>query len=378
MNAPTVLALNFGTATLKYGLFGPEMSAPILSGTIPEPADVARGIAEVRQALRDQPLPRAIVHRVVHGGPRHGAPLLIDGDVEAELQRLVPLAPLHNRIALEAIAAARDTWPSVPQVAVFDTAFHAGMPARATRYAVPAAWEQAGLRRYGFHGLSHQHAMEAAAAHLDRSPGELRIVSCHLGSGASVCAIERGRSVDTSMGLTPLEGLVMSTRCGDLDPGASGFVARALGLTQEAIEQCLYQDSGLKGWAGEGGDLRRIEEAARAGDTGCLFALDAYAYRIRKYIGAYAAAMGGCDAITFAGGVGENSPGVRGRALAGLDFLGVTLDEHVNEAPAFDAAGIAGINASGERVAVLVVHAREEWLVARQARELLESDKART
>lgn len=327
----------------------------------------------MRRALEHQPAPGAIAHRVVHGGPRHSAPVLIDSEVERELERVVPLAPLHNRIALDAIAAARELWPGVPQVAVFDTAFHAGMPDRAARYAVPPSWEQAGVRRYGFHGLSHQHAMEATALHLGRASTELRIISCHLGSGASICAIDQGRSIDTSMGLTPLEGLVMATRCGDLDPGTPGFAARALGLTQEEVERGLYQDSGLKAWAGHGGDLRRIEAAARAGDADASFALDAYAYRIRKYIGAYAAAMGGCDAITFAGGIGENSPGVRGRVLAGLDFLGVALDEGTNAVPAFDSEGTAPFNAKGGAVALLVVRAREEWLIARQARALLAS-----
>jgi acetate kinase len=299
--------------------------------------------------------------------------VLVEDAVARELEALVPLAPLHNAVALKGLRAARRTWPGVPQVAVFDTAFHLGMPAVAARYAVPSEWEQAGLRRYGFHGLSHQHVMEATAAWLNQPRQQVRIVSCHLGSGASVCAIERGRSVDNSMGLTPLEGLMMATRSGDLDPGAAGFITRALGLSLSQFEERLYQESGLKALAGAGGNLRTIEAAADAGSEAAVFALDAYAYRIRKYIGAYAAAMGGCDALAFTGGVGEHSVGVRRRVLARLGFLGAEPCQAANALPVFDESGVAMLHAPDSPLPILIVRAREEWVIVREARRLLAS-----
>jgi acetate kinase len=198
----------------------------------------------------------AVGHRVAHGGPRLNEAVLVDADTEHEIERVAPLAPQHNPVALAGIRLARERWPGLPQVAVFDTAFHAGMPEQAAAYAVPQAWRDAGVRRYGFHGLSHRHVLEAVSGLLERAPERLRIVSCHLGNGASVCAIDRGRSVDTSMGMTALEGLVMGTRSGDLDPGVPGFVARTLGLDPAQIEAALYHDSGLKALSGVGLECR--------------------------------------------------------------------------------------------------------------------------
>jgi acetate kinase len=367
---PVVLALNVGTATLKAALFDADAPRPAAQVGFHATRDAENAVAQVRRAFEACVAPAVVAHRIVHGGRDHTAAVRVDDAVEQALEALVPLAPLHNAAALQVLRSARRAWPGVPQVAVFDTAFHAGMPERAARYAVPAAWEQAGLRRYGFHGLSHQHVMEATAARLGRPAAELRIVSCHLGSGASVCAIERGASIDTSMGLTPLEGLIMATRSGDLDPGAAGYVARTLGLTLPEIESALYRDSGLKALTGLDGDMRAIEAAAQAGDAAACFALEAYAYRILKYVGAYAAAMGGCDALVFTGGVGENAPGVRQRVLERLGFLGAALDDSANATPAFDDDGVAGVHAA-KSLPVLVVRAREEWLVARQARALL-------
>lgn len=324
-----ILSLNAGSATLKFGVFDPTSATPILESTIDHPAVDAAAFDEIERRLRDAGVTSvdAIGHRVAHGGSRLRETVLIDADVEREIEQASELAPQHNPVALAGIHLARERWPGLPQVAVFDTAFHADMPEQASTYAVPQAWRDAGVRRYGFHGLSHQHVRDAVSAALERAPFDLRIVSCHLGNGASVCAIDRGRSIDTSMGMTALEGLAMGTRSGDLDPGVPGFVARTLGMDPAQVEAALYYDSGLKALSGIGSDLREIEVRARQGHVGASMALQVHAYRVRKYIGAYAAAMGGCDAIAFTGGAGENSPALRRRILEGLEFLGVRLDE---------------------------------------------------
>ena len=216
-----ILSLNAGSATLKFGVFNPASAVPLMEATIDHPAVDAAAFDEIESRLRDAGMPAidAVGHRVAHGGPRLNEAVLVDADTEHEIERVAPLAPQHNPVALAGIRLARERWPGLPQVAVFDTAFHAGMPEQAAAYAVPQAWRDAGVRRYGFHGLSHRHVLEAVSGLLERAPERLRIVSCHLGNGASVCAIDRGRSVDTSMGMTALEGLVMGTRSGDLDPG---------------------------------------------------------------------------------------------------------------------------------------------------------------
>jgi acetate kinase len=366
-----ILALNFGTSTLKYALLRADDAQPAPASVIDRPATPASAIAAVRRAMPPGRVPDAVVHRVVHGGPHRSAPAVVDRSVERDIEAQLPLAPQHNLLALEGLRTARAMWPEAVHVAVFDTAFHAQLPEHASCYAVPAAWRKAGLRRYGFHGLSHRHVMDAVAQRFARDASALRIVSCHLGNGASACAIAHGRSVDTSMGLTPLEGLIMGTRSGDLDPGAHAFVARTLGLQQAEIERVLYEQSGVAALGGHGGDLRLIEAAAAAGDAQADLALAAYAYRIRKYIGAYAAAMGGCDTVAFTGGVGEHSAGVRRRVLAQLDFLGLLLDEDRNQEPQLDDAGVAELQALGSPARILLVQAREEWAMVREALRLL-------
>jgi acetate kinase len=368
-----ILSLNAGSATLKFGVFDPVSATPLMEATIERPAVDAAAFDEIERRLRDAGMPAidAVGHRVAHGGPRLSEAVLVDADTEREIEHATPLAPQHNPVALAGIRLVRERWPGLPQVAVFDTAFHAGMPEQASRYAVPQAWRDAGVRRYGFHGLSHQHVLEAVSAALERAPQELRIVSCHLGSGASVCAIDRGRSIDTSMGMTALEGLVMGTRSGDLDPGVPGFVARTLGLDPVQIEAALYHDSGLKALSGIGPDLREIEARARQGHTGARSALQVHAYRVRKYIGAYAAALGGCDAVAFTGGAGENSAALRRRILEGLEFLGVRLDEDRNESFGASGAAVAELQAPHSQVAVLAVRAREQWIIARETAEVL-------
>ena len=368
-----ILSLNAGSATLKFGVFDPVSATPLMEATIERPAVDAAAFDEIERRLRHAGMPAidAVGHRVAHGGPRLNEAGLVDADVEREIEQAAPLAPQHNPVALAGIRLARERWPGLPQVAVFDTAFHAGMPEQASLYAVPQAWRDAGVRRYGFHGLSHQHVLEAVSAALERAPQQLRIVSCHIGNGASVCAIDRGRSIDTSMGMTALEGLVMGTRSGDLDPGVPGFVVRTLGLDPAQIEAALYRDSGLKALSGIGPDLREIEAQARQGHAGARTALQVHAYRVRKYIGAYAAAMGGCDAVAFTGGAGENSAALRRRILEGLEFLGVRLDEDRNESFGASGAAVAELQAPRSQVAVLAVRAREQWVIARETAQVL-------
>lgn len=331
-------------------------------------ADIEAALAAIPAALEKHgigPLD-AVGHRVVHGGDKFRATTVLDDAVVAEIEALTPLAPLHNPANLDGIRTARQVWPGLPQVAVFDTAFHLTNPARATTYAVPADWRAAGLRRFGFHGTSHKYVAERAAKEIGRPLRDLQIVSVHLGNGASVCAVNRGESMDSSMGLTPLEGLVMGTRSGDVDPGAFGFLSRQLGLTVEQIESALYNDSGLKGLTGSS-DMRDVEERAAKGDADAQLAINIFAYRARKYIGAYAAAMGGLDAVVFTGGIGENSPSMRRRICDGLDFMGLQLDLDRNQAIDLTNHAAPQIQAYGSRVRVIVTETAEQLMIAREA-----------
>ncbi len=310
----------------------------------------------------------AVGHRVVHGGERFSQPVVIDGAVLATIEELIPLAPLHNPANLTGIKVMRELLPEVPQVAVFDTAFHQTMPARAFHYALPAEFYRSyGVRRYGFHGTSHQYVAGEAARHLGRPAGTLNLITLHLGNGASAAAIERGRSIDTSMGLTPLEGLVMGTRCGDLDPALHFYLARKTGRPFEEIEGILNKESGLKGICGVN-DMREIQDRAQGGDAQAELALEMFCYRVRKYIGAYYAALGSVDAIVFTGGIGENSAAVRAKTCEGLSALGISLDERRNNA---DAGGIREIQMEEGRVRILVIPTDEEHEIARQTVEVI-------
>lgn len=386
-----ILVFNAGSSSLKFGLFrigAPEahlfkgsferfrdggctyrfaMGDRQTEGRAPHP-DLAAAIAAVpavlaEHGLADHPLD-AVGHRVVHGGAVHADPVQIDDAMLAELEALTPLAPLHNPVNLMAIRLARQVWPEVQQIGVFDTAFHLTAPPFATTYAVPEAWRQAGLRRFGFHGTSHKYVALRAAEVMGQPLDRLQIISCHLGNGASVCAINRGRSMDTSMGLTPLEGLVMGSRSGDVDPGAFGYLSRRLGLGIEQIEQALYNDSGLKALTGSP-DMRDAEDRAAAGDAAAQLAIEIYAYRARKYIGAYAAAMGGVDAIVFTGGIGENSASMRRRICDGLEFMGVTLDHDRNARVDLADRAAPELQAWGARVRVIVTETAEQLQIAR-------------
>jgi acetate kinase len=292
---------------------------------------------------------------VVHGGARFTAPTPIDDAVLDAIEALEPLAPLHNRPSLAGIRACRAALkPAVPMVAVFDTAFHATLPPRAHTYAVPRSW---GVRRYGFHGTSHAYVSREAARVLGRDA--IDCIVLHLGNGASATAVAGGRSVDTSMGLSPLEGLVMGTRSGDLDPAIVFHVARGTGLAADAIERALNRDSGLTGLCGDN-DLRAIEQRAAGGDERAALALAVFCHRIRKYVGAYTAVLGGIDALVFTAGIGEHSPTVRERVCDGLAFLGVELDANAN------AASTTVVSSDDSAVAVLVVPTDEELEIATQ------------
>ncbi len=308
----------------------------------------------------------AVGHRVVHGGEHFSQPVLISDDIVAAIEKLGALAPLHIPANVAGLRQARRLFPDVPHVAVFDTAFHHSMPAYAYLYGVPyEMYERSGLRRFGFHGTSHFYVSLRSAEFLKRPYNELEVVSCHLGNGASVCAIDHGRSVDTSMGLTPVEGLIMGTRCGDLDPGAVVYMMRKEGLSADEIERVLNQESGLKGLSGVSSDMREVEEAALRGEHRALLALKVFTYRLRKYIGAYAAAMGGIDVITFTGGIGEASAGVRTLACQGLRWMGVHLDDRKNR-ETDGRAGVCDISSDAAAVRVLVVPRGEERMIARE------------
>ena len=312
----------------------------------------------------------AVVHRVVHGGGLFSAPTLVDDGVLGRLSDLENLAPLHNPPAIGVIRSARELFANLPHVLVFDTAFHATLPARAREYALPAELRtRFNIRRHGFHGISHGDVARRAATQLHKIPQELRAISCHLGSGASIAAIEYGRSVETSMGMTPLEGLVMGTRAGDLDPGVVLELSRH--LTDVELTTLLNKNAGLVGLTGSS-DLQAIEHRAAEGDEACRLALALYTHRIRKYIGAYAAVMGGVDVIAFTGGVGEHSALVRHRCLQRLDFLGARLDEEANRTAKVNArAPICDVSHGDSRVRILVVRADEESEMAREAALLL-------
>lgn len=390
------LVFNVGSSSVKFGVFeAASGTQEIFKGSferfregrcafrfrfgttdehgVASHADISEAIAAIPAVLERFGLaePEAIGHRVAHGGSLFTAPAILDEATVEKIESLSPLAPLHNPANLAAIKLCRALWPAIPQVAVFDTSFHLTNPPFATTYAVPAAWRQAGLRRYGFHGTSHKYVALRAAEETGRPLSDLQIVSVHLGNGASVCAINRGRPMDSSMGITPLEGLVMGTRSGDLDPGAFGFLARQLGLSITDIEAALYNDSGLKGLAGSS-DMLDIEGRAAAGDAQAQLAIEIYAYRARKYIGAYAAAMGGLDALVFTGGIGENSASMRRRICDGLAFMGLQLDLDRNAAPDLSSRAAPQIQAYGSRVRVFVTETAEQLMIARETVEALE------
>ena len=367
--AGPVVIVNAGSSSLKVRVLGPA-DGPDRSLNV-DPWDGSADHPELAEFLAAAADAVVVGHRVVHGGSAFSRAVRIDDAVIAAIRSLTDLAPLHQPRALAGIEAARRALPDVPGVACFDTAFHAGLPAAAARYALPEEWtRRLGLRRYGFHGLSHGYAARRAAELLGRDPAGLRLVTCHLGAGASLAAVWQGRSVDTTMGFTPLEGLVMATRSGSVDPGLVMWLLQHGGLGLAEVATGLEQSAGLAGLSGiPSGDMRAVLRAADAGDQQAWLAVEVYLHRLRREIAAMAAAMNGLDALVFTGGVGEHSPRIRAAAVAGLEFLGVSLD------PAQDGVtSDADISGPGP-VRALVVTAREDVEIARQARGVLASGR---
>ena len=401
---PRVLVVNTGSSSIKYQLFEmpegsgePRRGAPVnrdakvlASGLVErigeagaklthragdaEPlvveervADHSEGFERVFAAFETAGGPitdlAGIGHRVVHGGDRLTEPTLIDADAIAAIADQAPLAPLHNPSNLLGIRIAMASFPDTPQVAVFDTAFHQTMPPRAWRYALPAELAaQLRIRRYGFHGTSHAYVSRKAAEHLGRPAAEVNLVTLHLGNGASAAAVQGGRCIDTSMGLTPLEGLVMGTRSGDLDPAVVFYLHREAGLSVDDVDDLLNKRSGMLGLAGAN-DMREVARLVGQGDQAAAEALDVYCYRIRKYVGAYTAALGRLDALVFTAGIGENNDAVRAGVCQGLEGLGVRLDARRNKGRS---AKPRTISADDSQVAVLVVPTNEELEIAEQ------------
>ena len=396
-----VLVVNSGSSSLKYQLIDTDSEAVLARG-LAERIGMASGrlkhTSEGRPELvLEQPVPDhvtatglafsalvdpqhgaigsldeidAVGHRVVHGGEKLTRAVRIDEEVIRAIEEMSALAPLHNPPNLMGIRACMERMPRTPQVAVFDTAFHSTMPPYAFMYALPyELYSELGIRRYGFHGSSHKYVSARAEAMLRQMghEGDTRVVTCHLGNGCSATAVVNGRAVDTSMGMTPAEGLVMGTRGGDIDPAILPFLIKKYGWSADELETLINKKGGLLGLSGASNDMRDVEERAAAGDSRSRLALEVFCYRVRKYIGAYAAAMGGLDAVVFTGGIGENSPTVREMACQGLEALGVVLDPALNEA---SGRGERCVSRGDSRVRVLVIPTNEELEIARETVEI--------
>lgn len=374
-----VLVLNAGSSTLKYQVVDPGPGSARVTGLVDRIGsggvpDHDAALDRMQEDLRAHDVTaqslRGIGHRVVHGGPRLTAPELVDEDVLAEVGRASRWAPLHNPPAVAGIRSAETHFPGVPQVVAFDTAFFADLPAAAATYAIDAdLTRRESIRRYGAHGISHEYVAGQAAAFLGCPPAELDQIVLHLGNGASAAAISGGRPVDTSMGLTPLEGLVMGTRGGDLDPGLLLHLLRHTDLSVDGLEDLLHHRSGLFGLTGAA-DFRDLERALDAGEAPAHAAYGLYCHRLRKYVGAYLAVLGGADVLTFTAGVGEHTPRLRADSLAGLERLGIVLDPDRN---ASSETGPRRISADSSPVEVLVVPTNEELAIARQVAVVLGS-----
>lgn len=377
--------MNSGSSSLKYQLYVRDAEgvlSSVFKGLIERIGEVESDIRDHRDAIRrlvsalnesgrleTSPL-AAIGHRVVHGGECFWQAICIDDQVIEGIREASALAPLHNPPNLEGIEACRAHWPDVPQVAVFDTAFHHTLPVCAYRYAIPEMPEGPRIRRYGFHGTSFASIRRQTAQYFGRDPDTLNLIVLHLGNGASACAIRSGKSIDTSMGMTPTAGLVMGTRCGDLDPGVLVHWLREEGLSPDALDRRINKESGLKALSGSN-DMRELIQRVDQGDPDAADALDVYIYRLRHYIGAYRAELPRLDALIFTGGIGEHASKVRSLVLANLEHLGFTLDETRNLAPI---SGICPLHVDGAPVEILVVPTDEELEIARQTDELIGKD----
>ena len=395
-----ILVLNCGSSSVKYQLIDMAREEPVAGGAVErigeaEPIlahrwadgtssspvdardhdDALKRVRDVildptRGGVEDESAIGAVGHRVVHGGEHFMKSVTIDDEVEKIIEHYSALAPLHNPPNLDGIRAGRRFFPDVPHVAVFDTAFHQTMPAHSYLYALPyELYEKDHIRRYGFHGTSHRYVAERAAELLGKTNEGFTGVTCHLGNGCSMAAVDAGQSVDTTMGLTPLEGLVMGTRSGDLDPAIPFHLIKSKGMSVEDVDQLLNRKSGLLGVSGVSNDLREVQQAAKDGNDRAETALDIFAYRIRKYIGAYLAVLGRADAIVFTGGIGENADTMRARILTGLDGLGMVLDTQRNS----DCVGQEGpICTDDSPIKLLVIPTKEELLIARATQKVVQ------
>jgi acetate kinase len=376
-----VLVLNAGSSSLKYQLVVPETGEVLAKGLIERIGEPGSSVADHSQAMHvvadqlaeagvDLATVRAVGHRVVHGGPDFSDPVIIDDAVVAEIEDLVPLAPLHNPGAVAGIAAARSEF-DVPHVAVFDTAFFSTLPAAAATYAIPRDMAtKYRIKKYGFHGTSHRYVSRAAAELVGRDVGELNQIVLHLGNGCSASAVRGGVAVEASMGLTPLQGLVMGTRSGDVDPGLHTFLHNELGLSVGDIDTLLNKQSGLKGMAGVN-DFRELETRRAAGDEDAQLAFEVYVHRLKHYVGAYLALLGRLDVLTFTAGVGENNPALRAAVADGLDGLGIVVDDARNSEPSRVARVISP---EGQPIRVTVVPTNEELAIAREAATLISAN----
>ncbi len=388
-----ILVVNCGSSSLKAALVDPQTGNSVASAKVErigeaEPKMLINGGEAEACAATDHSaalgfaLPllttghtiAGVGHRIVHGGAEFDCAVRLTEENIAKIEALSALAPLHNPPNVAGVRAAQALLPDVPHIGVFDTAFHSTLPRRARAYAVPTALaEKHDIRRFGFHGTSHAFVARRAAQHLGRDVRDLRIITCHLGSGCSMAAVEYGRSVETSMGMTPLEGLVMGTRSGDIDAGALIALMRQENLDVDGLDRILNKESGLAGLSGIGNDMRDIEARAAEGDEACRLALHVFCHRVRKYIGSYAAVMGGVDAIVFTAGIGENSPVVRHRVAQRLEFLGAVFDDDANRDLALsDAAPVGQFSAPNSRVSLLAVATNEQWEIAIEAARLVE------
>ncbi|MBI4283132.1 MAG: acetate/propionate family kinase [Chloroflexi bacterium] len=398
-----ILVLNCGSSSLKYSYFNTAQMSDSLEGAVDRIGFVnsyitssskkgkthrelgAAGYREAFEAVIDLIADRdtgiikdpneltAVGHRVVHGGDKYSSAVIIDSDVIEDIRRYSSLAPLHNPPSLMTIEASMKLLPKVPQIAVFDTGFHQKMPPHAHLYGIPYDfYEKDRIRRYGFHGISHNYVALQAAAHLKRNFREMKIITCHLGNGASICAIDHGRSVDTSMGLTPLEGLIMGTRSGDIDSSIVIYLCREKGLSIEEVEDILNRQSGLKGLSGISSDFRDLEEAANRGNSRAILTVQTFCYRIRKYIGAYMAALGGLDALVFTGGIGEGSAWARSLACQGLEHMGIHVDDIRNRTASPASGEVAEISDESSPIKVLVIPTDEARMIARESMRILE------
>jgi acetate kinase len=397
-----ILVINCGSSSLKYQLIDMTTETTLASGLI-ERIGEPQGILTHKslpdtdgetKTVREEPIPnheagmrlaqsvmaeseaggapdiQAVGHRVVHGGEAFNASVRIDSEAMAAIEQTIPLAPLHNPANLTGIRIASELFPDAPQVAVFDTAFHQTMPPKAYHYALPYEYyEEMGVRRYGFHGTSHKYVAAEAAGLLARPLEDLNLVTAHLGSGASICAIQRGRSVDTSMGMTPLGGVIMGTRVGNIDPGVVMYIAQQRGYSVEEVDRVLQKESGLKGICGSN-DMRDIHARAAAGDERAGLAEDMFIHRIRQYIGAYFFELGEVDALVFTAGIGEHDPLTREKCCQGLETYGVILDAEVNQTGRGEARAVSTTDSP---VKILVIPTNEELEIARQTVEVLNS-----